>query len=282
MSAYVDGNRKTTKDSCIVLGFWGDVVLSPFFTLGVKTDSCPEREKLFRVRNKHHIHISQHVAEFNCYNTIYTLEKLENYHLDWDEEDKIKAQETDEEIAKLQAKKEGKLESIKEQPEEEDDNLNDTAEQKEIKKIERDRKVAGDRQNLITLNVEDPIKKEEEDTFNRELLQGFKRVNIKIIPLSEPVEKLATKKKFNDKFDVASIGFLSALDTRTDGLEKIMKNGGIVFQENSHYLVPLELKKRPDANSNIINNAAKYLHNVEFEEKSQFKFIVKKVEQANN
>lgn len=49
MSAYVDGHRKGTYDSCIVLGFWGDIILSPFFTMGIKCDVEPDSTKLFRV-----------------------------------------------------------------------------------------------------------------------------------------------------------------------------------------------------------------------------------------
>ena len=74
--------------------------MSPFFTMGISTDVEPEKEKLFRTRNNHNLHISQHVAEFNGYQMIYKLEKLEDYHLKWEEEDKIKMKETEEERKK--------------------------------------------------------------------------------------------------------------------------------------------------------------------------------------
>lgn len=42
MIEYSDGVNKTTKISCKVLGFWGDIVISPFWTLGLTVDNYDE------------------------------------------------------------------------------------------------------------------------------------------------------------------------------------------------------------------------------------------------
>jgi Domain of unknown function (DUF4471) len=87
MSSFVDGHRKGTYDSCIVLGFWGDVIIGPYFTMGVHCDTEPDKTNLFRKRNEQFLHISQHVAEYNGYAMMYKLEKLQDYHLNWEVED---------------------------------------------------------------------------------------------------------------------------------------------------------------------------------------------------
>jgi len=51
LASYLPGRDKKTKDSLLVRGFWGDVVISPYFAFGVKCDVEPEKTELFRVRN---------------------------------------------------------------------------------------------------------------------------------------------------------------------------------------------------------------------------------------
>ena len=39
---YYDGVNKTTKISCKVLGYWGDITIGPFWTLGLTVDKLEE------------------------------------------------------------------------------------------------------------------------------------------------------------------------------------------------------------------------------------------------
>ena len=41
-----------------------------------------------------------------------------------------------------------------------------------------------------------------------EILQGFKNMKVKIIPIFEDLEKMGQKKKFKELFDVVTIGFI--------------------------------------------------------------------------
>ncbi len=43
--------KKITRDSCLVRGYWGDIIVSPFISFGVETDYEPEKTKLFKVTN---------------------------------------------------------------------------------------------------------------------------------------------------------------------------------------------------------------------------------------
>jgi dynein assembly factor 3, axonemal len=54
LSSYTDGRRKDSKTSCLVRGFWGDIVVSPFVGCGLVTSSKPEDEFFYRKQNLQH------------------------------------------------------------------------------------------------------------------------------------------------------------------------------------------------------------------------------------
>ena len=45
LSSYAKGKKKRTGDSCLVRGYLGDIVISPFFAFGAEIDSIPEKDK---------------------------------------------------------------------------------------------------------------------------------------------------------------------------------------------------------------------------------------------
>ena len=214
---------------------------------------------------------------------IYKLEKLEDYHLKWDEEDKIKMKETEEERkkqAELKKKKKKEMDIIEEKPgeeeeEEEKEDKDATKEQKMVKKIEKERGGGSERQNLITLEPENQKNEEEvETTLFKGLVPGLSQIDIKFLPVSDPVEKLSKKKKFLEAFDIISNGFLAALDLREDHILKLMKPGCLIYQENCHFLTPLEAKIRPDAKKSMLKNITKGLKTYNTDYKSQFIFEI--------
>lgn len=52
MGSYLPGKRKLTYENVAVRGYWGDIVVSPFLTMGVECDEEPENEKLFKIANR--------------------------------------------------------------------------------------------------------------------------------------------------------------------------------------------------------------------------------------
>lgn len=40
---YAEGKKKKTRDLCDVLGYWGDIVVSPFYTFGLTVDDLEEK-----------------------------------------------------------------------------------------------------------------------------------------------------------------------------------------------------------------------------------------------
>jgi len=43
MSSYVEGKKKRTRDSCMVRGFWGDIINSPYIALGIYVEDDEDR-----------------------------------------------------------------------------------------------------------------------------------------------------------------------------------------------------------------------------------------------
>lgn len=237
-----------------------------------------------------HLHICQHVAEFNCYSMVYKLEKMEDYHLDWEGEDTKKKEEAklrheeEERLKKQKAELEAKAKKEEEQVSEESQQVNE---------IERQR--AGGRQNLITLDAKEDQQQDiaenqpethsdekleqaknsavkEETTIFEGLVPGLQKIVIRFKPISEPLEKMVTKKKYQQLFDIVSNGFLSALTLQNPEFTKILQPGAEVYQENTHFLIPLELQERADSNKKMQTLAVKELVPVEFADPSQFKF----------
>jgi len=52
LGSYLPGKTKMTYESCLVRGYWGDIVISPYIAFGIECDYMPEKEKLFKIVNK--------------------------------------------------------------------------------------------------------------------------------------------------------------------------------------------------------------------------------------
>jgi len=51
MSSYVEGKKKRTRDSCLVRGFWGDIINSPYIALGIYVENEEDRVKFNKEYN---------------------------------------------------------------------------------------------------------------------------------------------------------------------------------------------------------------------------------------
>merc|ERR1711976_171536 len=114
MSSYIEGNRKfkdqthLAGERCMVRGFWGDIVNSPFLSFGVDCDVEPDKSELFKTRNYNYEFLSMHIAEYNLHNYIMRLETFENYHIDFQKGRKEAEKKFDEEQAKKRKTKSSK------------------------------------------------------------------------------------------------------------------------------------------------------------------------------
>lgn len=82
------------------------------------------------------------------------------------------------------------------------------------------------------------IEEEKEDSIENKyfsgLLPGLTQTQVRFLPLSDTLEKISEKKKFQGLFDVVVQGFLASTSIRGDStaLKKILKEDGILYQEN--------------------------------------------------
>ena len=85
------------------------------------------------------------------------------------------------------------------------------------------------------------VKKENEGT--RKLLEGFKRLNVKIHLLSDDLSKLQTKKHYKNLFDIGILSMHSANSVNLD-LNKIFKKDAKVHVESGDNLVVLKKEQQ--------------------------------------
>jgi len=81
LSGYIPGEKKQTRESCLVRGYWGDIVMSPYWAFGLEVDCCAECNKILnKEANGERVHHAQDVSEYNLERMITRLETLQDYH----------------------------------------------------------------------------------------------------------------------------------------------------------------------------------------------------------
>jgi Domain of unknown function (DUF4471) len=196
------------------------------------------------------------VAEYNLYAMIYKLERGKEYHLNWDGIDNGKVKRADKE----KDVKEKIMDTIDEEGEDaqteetkDTDAQNETSKEKskvneekiDEKKPEEEFSKKNEAEEVQAQPQE--MTEEGESTFITEkkqhdisqkfasgIVDGLKEIKIRILPLSDGIEKLSGKKKFQGLFDVIVNGFLQAVTLKNDNLTKMLvPKSGIIYQENA-------------------------------------------------
>eukprot|EP01016_Furgasonia_blochmanni_P011326 TRINITY_DN1508_c0_g1_i2.p1 TRINITY_DN1508_c0_g1~~TRINITY_DN1508_c0_g1_i2.p1 ORF type:complete len:344 (+),score=61.17 TRINITY_DN1508_c0_g1_i2:139-1170(+) len=250
LSSFVPGKKKGTRESVLVRGYWGDVSVSPFIAFGVETDSEPENKKMFEIRNTQHVSHALAVSIFNVHAMLHKMETLKEYHLDFDETSKPSAEP--EKKQRNDKKIDKPTEEIKEEDEDEEA---DVAINKENQKDEAIKTPPPELPEETKQNEQ----KEDGKIDNRpiifeepsELLQGIKRMNIKILPISDDLERIAGKKKYGEFFDCVVVGLMFSNVLQSQALKPILKKGCTVFVENAKFLVPLKRDQRKLVNDKL-------------------------------
>lgn len=57
LASYVEGKSKQSKGSCMVRGYWGDIVNSPFISYGVKLYLKEENDYFYRKNELQYYHV---------------------------------------------------------------------------------------------------------------------------------------------------------------------------------------------------------------------------------
>ncbi len=60
---YVEGIKKKGRDLCEVLGYWGDITISPFWTFGFTVDTLEEYKEYYKKRNHKYYYYNEKFVE---------------------------------------------------------------------------------------------------------------------------------------------------------------------------------------------------------------------------
>lgn len=155
---------------------------------------------------------AQQLTEFNMHKWIRALQNLEDYHLG-------------PEITgpKPQVNEEKKEEA----PEKPETSQAAIEEEQEKRKVEAEKDLVFERAG--------------------DLLSGFKKLNVKIHFMTENLEGIAKRKKFEGLFDVVVLGLLLQQEVKSPALKKVLNEKGKVVQESAYFIVPIERSTRAEA-----------------------------------
>ncbi|CAI2366251.1 unnamed protein product [Moneuplotes crassus] len=224
MSSYVEGKKKKSGDSCLVRGFWGDIINSPYIPMGIEVENEEDRKKFDKEYNFQRPYNATDIVEYHVEGYTTKLETLEEY---------VAPFEIIKEIENYREKKkkdrENKVEEIKEEDEgqEEDNPQEETKEESKQDAEEEAKEVSRD------------------DQKERVLLEGFKRLNVKIHLLTGKIDTLYVKSKFKDLFNIAVLS-MRCSDRINKDFNQLLANDCYIMIENGHNLVIFDEKNKVD------------------------------------
>lgn len=274
LGSTVEG-RNRTKDrlQCMVRGFWGDIVNSPYLSFGMEVDDVDDKFRFYKHVNFQAVYTNSDISEYNLQKMIFQTEELDEFEYKFERlrhilgkkfdnptgempREKKKNKKKEQERIRLEKEKAANKSDIAstndtettgieeitdeqaEQIEREEAEAKKKAEEEAAQKIKLEEEAAKKRaqklKDIESKNIksaaemddalkaaQEPIdlgkideghrnlKKENEGT--RKLLDGYTHLNVKIHLLSEPLEKLYTKQKYQDLFDIGVLSTVSGI-----------------------------------------------------------------------
>eukprot|EP00355_Strombidium_rassoulzadegani_P006447 CAMPEP_0168617932 /NCGR_PEP_ID=MMETSP0449_2-20121227/5803_1 /TAXON_ID=1082188 /ORGANISM="Strombidium rassoulzadegani, Strain ras09" /LENGTH=311 /DNA_ID=CAMNT_0008658775 /DNA_START=147 /DNA_END=1082 /DNA_ORIENTATION=+ len=271
MGSFIPGKARKTRDSILVRGYWGDTINSPFIPFGNEVWKEPERTKFFRKVNYQSVYSNCDVSEYNVQSYIVKLEDLKEYDFPFERLKQILGDKYDE-LTEEQKKAKAEAEKKKKQEEEskkknkkkkekvvEEEPMIQEITDEEAKKIEDEKNqivesklnegedieqklMNGEKTIDLSQINEGASTQASEEEGSRRLLPGFINANVKIHLLSDDIEKLFTKQKYAELFDIGCLSITSANNVGKEeiDLNKLFKKGASVHVESSDTLVILK------------------------------------------
>ena len=309
LACYIQGRRKDNKGSCMVRGFWGDIVNSPYIGYGLELETRDEIAFFYANNKIQYLRDSQDVTEYNLIKILLRLDHDGKYDFMKREQAKEKKrkerirqqQEEEARKQKQQSNENNQLNPIKEEEEEMIDTSStpsSTPSSKAVKIDKEDNTIEKITQKVMesTLNnteaattqskttEEEMVEIEGDDASlydPNELIQGFRELNVKLHFLSGSIDKLFRKKKFNNFFDIILYGFHASSKFDLTQKNVLKPNTRILFELNSHmasfnekqreeYIA--KIKELGQKNNLILDDTTlKYLYQFKYKEQQKEK-----------
>jgi len=81
LAAYIDGSKKKDGSACLVRGYWGDIVNSPYWSFGTRTVNVHDKQRLFKKASEQFRHTETDVSEFNVEAWVRECENYKEFNL---------------------------------------------------------------------------------------------------------------------------------------------------------------------------------------------------------
>ena len=224
MSSYIEGKKKKSGDSCLVRGFWGDIINSPYIPLGIEVDNEEDRKKFDKEYNFQRPYNSADIAEYHIESYMTKLETLTDYVAPFEIIKQI-----EEGRHKDKKKEQSKVEEIEEVDEEQENDEASTQEETKTPNPEEDKV------NTVT----------RDESKDRTLLEGFQRLNVKFHLLTGKISNLYQKSKYKGLFNIAVMSIKWA-DLINKDFNQLLAEGCYINVENGNNLVVFDDANRVD------------------------------------
>ena len=155
LACYIEGKKKQGHDSCMVRGFWGDIVNSPYLAYGLELETRDEITYFYANNKIDYLRDSQDVTEYNLVKFLLRLDHDEKY-------DFMKREKEKERLRKERIKKEEEEQEKKEKEEEEKKKKEEEKKKKNLKPIEEEEDEEGEICTDHTDELKEKEKKEKE------------------------------------------------------------------------------------------------------------------------
>jgi len=205
LACYIEGKKKQGHDSCMVRGFWGDIVNSPYLSYGLELETRDEITYFYANNKIDYLRDSQDVTEYNLVKFLLRMDHDEKY-------DFMKREKEKERLRKERIKKEEEEQEKKEKEEEEKKKKEEEKNKKKLKSIKEEEE--DEEEEEICTTVGKKVEKTEKNDKNDKKDEGV--IIGKDEGVKEMTEKLAKVVSENKSSDTTEESIAKAIE---DGKE---------------------------------------------------------------
>ena len=213
LACYIEGKKKQGHDSCMVRGFWGDIVNSPYLAYGLELETREEITYFYANNKIDYLRDSQDVTEYNLVKFLLRMDHDEKY-------DFMKREKEKERLRKERIKKEEEEQEKKEKEEEEKKKKDEENKKKKLKTIleeeEEEGEICTDNIKGKKDNQKNEKKKEKKEDKKEDKKEEKKDEGI-LLEKNEGIKEMT--EKLAKTVDKKSLG-----DTTEESLIKAMEN----------------------------------------------------------
>ena len=276
LMSYAEGYIKQGKEKGQkkeVKGFWGDIVISPYFSFGIDCETNNKySEGLFEIINKNtgteqHRHHVVEIATYNLFSLLWEIETGKPYKMTKEHdiysglgsEDGVKKRD-DNNNNSINPTDDKKLDSINEEDNENDelgndDNNNNNNNNDNDDNDDNDNDDNDDNDN--DKNIVETVTSNsvfQTATNEEEMAKAIERAEciiesldgIKIYPIFGTPSTILNKERYNRKFDGIYVSARSAQCLKEEYMGNIIKPNGKIAVESSKHLVPLNKEQKEE------------------------------------